>query len=218
MRTRSKRQIIGFAICLVALFGITPLRVIGISRSIQSFDVASIFQWASTVNVGKSHIPLSLGLPITLVGSGLPDKVVPGESFQVPFSVAFGTGSQFAIAGHQISLDSIISAALSYIPNEIDLRPYVAIVTCVVAYFVLAPGEFQLACGLDGTGQTNGLVHELLQYIQLRIENYLSVNVFGSGPISIANDVIRTWFGDKTDVTVSINANAQREFSWSIVC
>lgn len=182
----------------------------GIDRHMQSVNAPVTFSWSSNIQLPKGQLFAALTFPLGISVSGLPNKVIPGEKFDVPISIAVGTGIKFAIGDQTVDLDSVLSSVLSYIPSEIDLRPYVALITCTIARHVLEPVEFIVACGTDGTGLKNGAIHEVMQSIELKLVNYLTVEIQSVGPAELRNSVLQTWFGKSGTANVAISGIAQR--------
>jgi hypothetical protein len=149
----------------------------------------------------KGDLPSTFQFPLTIAARGLPDKVMPGESFQIPVSIAIATGVRFAIGSQQFDLDSVVPFALSSIPQEIDLRPIIGGVVCTIASVVV-----------DGVTLTVCLkaISPVLAQIKLSLLNQLAVNGQLNGPGVIQNSALNAWFGKSATMTVTINQDALR--------
>ena len=191
----------------MALATLAPGHVNAINRYVQTSKVQTVFVWNVPFHLPKGDLLSILQFPIAVEASGLPNKVTPNEVFSIPFSIAPNTGFQVSIGGYEFSLDSIIQNVLSNIPQEIDLRPYVQVITCKIADLILDPLDYVIACGPDGKG---GVVKIMLSAIRLSLRNELIVTAQTSGSVDLPNAVVATWFGQTPSFRFGVSSSAQR--------
>lgn len=188
-----------FLILTLLSVGVPSAR--GLDRYVQSIDVPITFTWSSAIHLPKGDLASVLQFPLRIAASGLPNKVIPTETFQVPLSITLNTGVQLSIGDQQFDLDPMIQFALSNVPQEVDLRPFVTDFTCAIAKLTLDPVDSYVVCGAAGY---------LVQNIRLSLLNQLTVTPQGSGPVDLQNSALNTWFGKSTIVSLEISSLAQR--------
>ncbi len=190
------------AIFLVVLIAgsLSLSSVRGINRFTQEIDSRVSFAWNSVIQLPKGQLFVMLNVPLSIKASGLPNKVMPTEVFQIPVSVVLTTGVQLWIGGHEFDLDSIIPLALSYVPSELDLTQYIKTITCAIA--VTAIGADPATCAF--------LVSIVLDQIKLSLINHLTITGQASGPAQLTDSLMQTWFSKDATFTLDVTSFAQR--------
>jgi hypothetical protein len=127
--------------------------------------------------------------------------VTPNENFHVPVSVSLSTGVRLLVGDYPIDLDQVVQFALPYIPEEIDLRPFVTFFTCAVARLALEGLDADTVC------QTVGSV---IRYIRLSLLNELVVIGEVAGHAELQNATLKSWFGQSATSLLDVSSLAQR--------
>jgi hypothetical protein len=190
--------------CLVLLILVGSLSVIpayGINRYPQSIDSHVVFTWSSSFQLPRGQLPTTLSLGLGIRASGLPNKVIPNEHFEIPVSVEPSTGTRFSIGDYQIDLDQLMPFALSNIPQEIDLKQFAVGITCAVATVTLEGTDAGIVCTI---------VREVTRYVKISLLNQLVVAGQVSGNAVLKDSVLSTWFGKSATFTLEVSSLAQR--------
>jgi hypothetical protein len=91
--------------------------------------------------------------------------------------------------------------ALSYIPQEIDLRQFAVGITCAIAMVTLEGGDAGIVCTI---------VRDVTQYIKISLLNQLVVTGQVSGDAALKDNVLNTWFGKSATFILEVSSLAQR--------
>lgn len=172
-----------------------------LNRYAQSVDVQSTFAWNSSFNLPKGKLTMNLNLPLRIAASGLPNKVTPGESFQITTSVGLQTGTILSIGGHQFNLDPLTQFAAPYIPQSIDLSTIGADATCAISYFTTTPAGSTVVCQIANAVKT---------LVEFDLRSHLILDGHVTGPGSLSNPEVQTWLSKSGSTTLSINTGANR--------
>ncbi len=172
----------------------------GISRYNQEIDSQVSFAWNTVIQLPKGQLSAVLNVPLSIKASGLPNKVMPTESFQIPVSIVLATGVQLWIGGQEFNLDSIIPFALSYVPTELDLTQYIKAITCAIAVAAIAADPPTCAF----------LVSIVLDQIKLSLVNQLIITGQATGPAQLTSSVLQTWFTKDATFSLDVTSFTQR--------
>ncbi len=204
-----------FLLGLLTISGAVFIEAAAIDRYLQSVDVQSTFAWTTTFSLPKGQLGMNLDIPLRITAQGLPNKVTPGENFQISTAVGLQTGALFSIGGHQFDLDPIVQFAAPYIPTTFDVSTFAADATCAIASVTITPAGAALACSVSTTFK---------KLIELDLQSQLVINGRVTGPGSLTNPSLQTWLLKSGTMSLTINTDASRgdqlalqlDPSWSV--
>jgi hypothetical protein len=196
-----KRAVLTLCLLATLLFTVGIPAARGINRYTQSIDNTVTFTWSSSFQLPKGQLPTTLTFPLRVAASGLPNKVTPNERFHIPVSVSLSTGVRLLVGDYPIDLDQAMQFALSYIPEEIDLRPFVTAFTCAIARVALEGLDADVICRTVGS---------VIRYIRLSLLNELVVTGEVAGHAEVQNALLKTWLGRSATFILDVSSFAQR--------
>jgi len=190
---------------LVLLFPITlPIQVQAISRITQDLNDSPTFSWSKSYSFEHGSFAVAVQVPMALSFRGLPNKIMPGESFSVDIGMGFGTGAIFTVGGTSFSLDPVMPIFQDYL-RQVDLTPIAALVVAAVsdlAADTVAPGAGEVIANI-----AYDLVRE---NTEMYLINQLLVDIGTNGPISTSMTSLDAWSGRSQPFSVSVSPTAQR--------
>jgi len=150
--------------------------------------------------------------------SGLPNKVLSGETFHISIAIDSTSGSYFSLGERSFSLDAILSILQNRI-EKIDLRPLEELVlhgvqsigSAAVLYATKSVFEAKLASELIGR-----VGKFVIDNTELWIMNQLEVEAIASGPAAVSNNVLRTWFGKSATMVLQVGQVVQRGITLAV--
>jgi hypothetical protein len=147
--------------------------------------------------------------------SGLPDKVLSGETFQINMAIDSTSGSYFSLGERSFSLDGILRLLQNRI-EKIDFRPLEELMLhgvqsisyATVLSYTRSIIEAKLASELIGR-----VGNFVIENTEIWIMNQLEVEAISSGPVTVSNNVLRTWFGRSATMALQVGQVVQRGLS-----
>ena len=188
---------------------IVPVPVQAIVRNPLTIDSGVNFGWNRSFKIGESELVFAIGCPMRLSVSGLSDKVLSGESFNVRMAIDFTSGSYFSLGGSRFDLDEPIRRLLTRI-EKIDLKPLEELV-------LHAAKSITLCVAGRIAAETVGLAGRVvIDNTEMWIMNRLEVEALTSGPVTASNGLLRTWFGKSATMILQVGQVTQRGLSMAV--
>lgn len=192
---------------LVATFSVTiSVPTQAVVRQSQAIQSMVGFSWNPSFKIRDSVISFTIGVPMSLSASGLPNKVLSGESHSISIGVGPISGAYFKLGEKSYSLDRILSTLGNKI-EKIDLKPIEDLVLDKVA--ILAGLAMGPVLGPAASTSVRLAGKTVIENTDLWLMNELEVEGRTSGPSSVSG-TLRTWFGRSGTMTFQVAYVAER--------
>lgn len=190
---------------LLSLFLITiPIQsqVQAVQRITPTVNDSPTFSWSKSYSFEHGSFAVAAQVPMGFSFTGLPNKIMPGESFSVDIGTGFGTGATLTVGGTSFSLDPAIPLFQQYV-RQVDLRPVAKLVIYAVSDLanVIEPGSGLII---------NAAADVVLRNTELYLINQFIIDIEPSGPISTSITSCDVWSGTLQTFSANVNPTAQR--------
>jgi len=194
---------------ILALSTLLSVPTRAIVRSPIEINSGVNFDWNRSFRIGESELAFAISCPMRLSVSGLTDKVLPGENFNVRMAIDFTPGSYLILGSSRFNLDEPIRRLLTRI-EKIDLKPLEELV-------LHAAKSITLCVAGRIASETIGLVGRIvIDNTDMWIMNELEVEALTSGPVTVSNSLLRTWFGKSATMILQVGQVTQRGLSMAV--